>query len=97
MSRDNRYEKVSHGEWKIVLTQGKDGKKIESRKAANKPAPPPLVTALVERGVTQKVAAELVEQHPAAFIEGKIEQFDWEMTRPKPTEEARRLSCEIHH
>ena len=84
MTRDNRYEKVGHGEWNIVLMHGKDGKKVACAKADEQPAPPPLVIELVNRGVTLKVAAKLVEDHPAAFIEGKLEQFDWEMTRPKP-------------
>jgi hypothetical protein len=84
MTRDNRYEKVSHGEWKIVLMQGKDGRKIDSAKTSDQPAPPPLVAALIERGVTPKTAADLVEKHPAALIEAKIEQFDWRMTQPKP-------------
>ena len=63
--------------------QGRQEARIRAR-PATKPAPSPLVAALIERGVTPKTAAELVAQHPAAFIEGKIEQFDWEMTRPKP-------------
>ena len=64
--------------------RGKDGKEVTSARAGERPAPPPLVAELVKRGVTPKVAAKLVEDHPAAFIEGKLEQFDWEMTRPKP-------------
>jgi hypothetical protein len=43
MSRDGRYEKVGHGEWKIVLVKGKDGKKPEPprpAKSPNRPWPP---------------------------------------------------------
>jgi Replication initiator protein A len=82
MARDDRYEKVGRGEWKIVLRQGKGGEKVASAKAGE-PAPS-LIAELVGRGVTPKVAARLVGDHPAAFIEGKLEQFDWEMARPKP-------------
>jgi hypothetical protein len=85
MTRDDRYEKVGHGEWNIVLMQGKYGKNVASAKAGERPAPvpPPLVAKLVDRGVAPKVAAKLVEDHPAAFIEGKLEQFDWKMTQPR--------------
>jgi hypothetical protein len=85
MARDARYEKVGRGEWTIVLARGKGGEEVAPARADGRPTPaPPLVAELVARGVTPKVAAELVEDHPAAFIEGKIEQFDWEMTRPRP-------------
>lgn len=38
---------------------------------------PPLVAALVSRGVTRMTAAELVQRHPAEQIEQKLELFDW--------------------
>jgi hypothetical protein len=41
-------------------------------------APPsPLVAELTRRGVTEKTAAELAQQHPAEAIQAKIEVFDW--------------------
>ena len=42
------------------------------------PTPPsPLVTELVNRGVTGTTAADLVRQYPADAIEAKLEVFDW--------------------
>jgi hypothetical protein len=84
-------EAISHQErffkdgrdWKIRLIR-KSPIQAASHQTEQKLALSPLVTELVNRGVTAKTAAELVNQHPAAFIEGKLEQFDWEMTRPKP-------------
>ena len=43
--------------------------------------PPPLVTELVNRGVTGTTAADLVGQYPADAIEAKLEVFDWLMER----------------
>jgi hypothetical protein len=48
------------------------------------PKPSGLIDELIKRGVTAKSAAELVENYPAAFIEAKLEEFDWEMTQAKP-------------
>lgn len=39
---------------------------------------------LIKRGVTAKSAGELAEKFPVDYIMGKIEQFDWQMTQPKP-------------
>jgi Replication initiator protein A len=41
------------------------------------PEDPPLVAQLVARDVTRARAVELVNQHPAAAVEAKIEVFDW--------------------
>ena len=43
----------------------------------------PLVRELIKRNVTANAAAELAEQYPSDYIEGKIEEFDFEMTQPK--------------
>jgi hypothetical protein len=48
---------------------------VESRPMA--PPPSPLVTELVNRGVTRTTAADLVGQYPAEAIEAKLEVFDW--------------------
>jgi hypothetical protein len=34
--------------------------------------------------VSKDSAMTLVQQYPPGFIEGKIEQFDWAMSQPKP-------------
>jgi hypothetical protein len=39
------------------------------------------VAALVERGVTPKTAAELIEQHSAETIQAKVDVFDWLMEK----------------
>jgi hypothetical protein len=48
---------------------------VESRPMG--PPPSPLVTELVNRGVTRTTAADLVGQYPAEAIEAKLEVFDW--------------------
>ena len=67
-------------DWKIRLIQ-----KSASSIAQLSPQPPtssdvvipPLVAALVERGITGKTAAELVAKHSGESIQLKIEVFDW--------------------
>ena len=74
MGRDERYEKVARGEWKITLAQG------EAPKAKERESPPEfskLEQALIARGVTPTVAAGLVGSHPAEHIQERIEIFDW--------------------
>jgi hypothetical protein len=41
------------------------------------PVLPPLAAELTKRGVTQAVAVELVQRHPAEFVQLKLEEFDW--------------------
>jgi Replication initiator protein A len=53
------------------------------------PTPPsPLVTELVNRGVTGTTAADLVGRYPADVIEAKLEVFDW-LTRKQDKRVAR--------
>jgi hypothetical protein len=88
MSRENRYEKISHGIWKIVLVRGNEAKGQEVPATVLESelplAEPPLVAALEARGVKTRVACELVQQFPAEYVESKIEAFDFEMTQLKP-------------
>ena len=74
MGRDERYRKVSRGEWKITLAQ--KGKTATAEKG---PMPEPLEIekALTERGVTAKTATKLLAAHPEEHIRAKIEVFDW--------------------
>jgi hypothetical protein len=46
--------------------------------------PSPILAELTKRGVKESTAAEMVQKYPAPYLEGKIEEFDWEMTQPKP-------------
>jgi hypothetical protein len=41
------------------------------------PEPSPLVAELTRRGVTAKSAEKLIHQHPAEFIQLKLDVFDW--------------------
>ena len=71
---EERYSWVSRGCWRIIL--------IRSQSAEpDVPVPPTeksaLVDALIARGVTSKVAAELVAGHPAGRLRTKLEVFDW--------------------
>jgi hypothetical protein len=43
-----------------------------------------ITAEFISRGVTTKTALQLVASHPVEQLEQKIEQFDWEMTQPKP-------------
>lgn len=84
LSREKRYEKVGHGEWKIILIQGKDGKTLESPTASEKPEPSPLVAALIQRGVTAAVAKELVRDHDEEAVRSQMDYLDWLIAnRPK--------------
>ena len=82
---ERRFFKDGNG-WKIRLSRHR------SLAQTTEPEPefipilqlPPLASELEERGVSAKVAAELLKQFPAIFLEGKIEEFDWKMTQPKP-------------
>jgi hypothetical protein len=71
---EERYSWVSRGCWRIILIRSQ---------ATEGDVPPPstetsaLADALVARGVTAKVAAELVEGHPAGRLRTKLEVFDW--------------------
>ena len=71
---EERYSWVSRGCWRIIL--------IRSQAASPETPEPPteksaLVDALVARGVSAKVAAELVAAHPSGRLRTKLEVFDW--------------------
>ncbi len=72
---EERYSYVKRGTWRIILIRGRGAQTDEPP-----PAPPAVnevIEALKSRGVTAKTAAGLVEAHPAARIQTKIEVFDW--------------------
>lgn len=73
--------------WKIRLIQKAVERVVasgSSTETEGRPETPLAVMELVNRGVTAKTSAELVQKFPAEFIACKIEEFDWEMTQPKP-------------
>ncbi len=75
MAKEQRYFKEGK-DWKVRLHQKQvqpspqipDGPKVDL---------PPLVTSLVERGVTESAARELVNHYPVEQITQKLEIFDW--------------------
>src|SRR3984957_2839767 len=71
---EERYSWVSRGCWRIILIRG------QSAQTDDPPAPPEtsaLADALIARGVTAKVANELVASHPPARLRTKLEVFHW--------------------
>lgn len=75
LAADERYTAAGRGVWKVLLIRGPAGRA--------EPEPPPadeagdLVEALTTRGVSPKVAAELVASHPRGRVRTKVEVFDW--------------------
>jgi len=79
MTAAERYSKVGRGQWNIRLMR-KLPAPAETKPAEAKPAEPEstgLERELVERGVTQAVAAELVRDVPAERIRRQVEVADW--------------------
>ncbi len=74
MSREERYVKVAHGEWKMSVIR-------ETPPAAparlNPSEPSEIEAALIARGVTRTTAAELTGSFPALQVQARIEAFDW--------------------
>jgi hypothetical protein len=74
MGRDERYEKVARGEWKITFSR----REVPKAKGREAPAATgELEQALIARGVTPVVAAGLAGSHPDEHIRERIEIFDW--------------------
>jgi hypothetical protein len=87
LGRDDRYSRLDRGRWTIRLTRQFPGPAAllpaADTPAAAEASPPTtdggpfLAAELVARGVSAKVAAELVRRHPAEAIRAKIDVFDW--------------------
>jgi len=76
LAPEERYSWVARGNWRILLIRGQS--------AQGQDIPPAddvalLIKALVERGITHKAAAELVEAHALIRVRTKLEVFDWLM------------------
>jgi hypothetical protein len=74
LDAEERYSWVSRGNWRIILIRGQPSDP-ETPVAPTEMSE--LVDALVARGVSSKVAAELVAHHPASRLRTKLEVFDW--------------------
>jgi Replication initiator protein A len=79
MSPAERYSKTGRGAWTIRLVRKlpppAEAKPAETQPAAPEPTGPE--RELVERGVTQAVAAELVRDFPAERLRRQVEVVDW--------------------
>jgi hypothetical protein len=74
LGRDERYFKVENT-WKIRFDKRVDRPGLPAPQQVEEP--PPLLKALVERGVTRAKAEDLVRRHPPERIRPKLELFDW--------------------
>ena len=80
LSAEERYAWQSRGHWRIVLVRGPLGRAEADPQGAEGQgagAAALLVEALEARGVTAKVAAELVAAVAAERLRTKLEVFDW--------------------
>jgi Replication initiator protein A len=76
MSKEERYRKEGKN-WQIRLFCRIPSPALPSAADDAEPVLPPLAAELTKRGVTQAVAVELVQRHPAEFVQLKLEEFDW--------------------
>ncbi len=74
LSRDERYFKVQDN-WKIRLDKRIDRPGLPAPVPATES--PPLLKALVQRGVSRAKAEDLIRQHTRERIQQKLEIFDW--------------------
>ena len=76
MGLDKRFLKNSTREWKVVFVRQGAREAAELPPKAPGEEPSALVSALKERGVSEKTAVELAAAHPGR-IPHKVEVFDW--------------------
>jgi hypothetical protein len=79
LAKDVRYRREGRN-WVIRLSQA-DNPPVPAPQILAESTEPPLLVQLVNRGVTKTKAAELVQKHPAEYIEAKIEIFDWRVEK----------------
>jgi len=78
LSPQERYSYVKRGCWRIIFIRGgRATAEVRDLAAHYEQEPAELINALKARGVTGKIAQELVETHPSGRIRTKIEVFDW--------------------
>lgn len=77
LTRDSRYQKEGKN-WKVRLAERSPALADTQQPIVSaSDSPTPLVAELATRGVTATAAVEIVQRHPAASVEAKIEVFDW--------------------
>ncbi|AMV40961.1 replication initiator protein A [Planctomyces sp. SH-PL62] len=83
MDADARFKRVGSGQWTITLVRAKSAARgivegsPEDVPEAPELEPNPLEAELVARGISPKVARELVAGYPESRIQLQIEQVDW--------------------
>ncbi len=73
LSPEDRYSWVCKGSWRILLIRAQPPSSAE----AQTPERATLQELLVARGVSTRVAQELVAGHPPGRVRTKVEVFDW--------------------
>jgi hypothetical protein len=73
---EERYSWQARGQWRILFIRGAQGRDASSAESPTLERPA-LIGQLAERGVTAKVAAELVDSHALIRVRAKLEVFDW--------------------
>jgi hypothetical protein len=73
LSPEERYSYVKRGCWRIILIRGQ----ATQTDPTSEHEASELIEALKARGVTAKIATELVETHASGRIQTKIDVFDW--------------------
>ncbi|ADV64313.1 hypothetical protein Isop_3757 (plasmid) [Isosphaera pallida ATCC 43644] len=88
MDRASRYAKVGPNRWTITLKRRSDlkleegeTKPVEADLLAVGPKTTAQEQALIDRGVSPAVAAELALHHPPDQLDAKLEVFDWLVER----------------
>ena len=66
-------------EWSIRFVQKTAA--LPAPANGSEPEPPALAAELTNRGVTKATAAELVQNHPAEYLQLKMDVFDWLMEK----------------
>jgi plasmid replication initiation protein len=87
MDGQERFKKVSSGEWRVVFEKAPAqliASPAPSTDATVSGAGEALKQALLTRGVTPSMAAELVAKHPLERITAQLEVFDWLVEQKTP-------------
>lgn len=71
---EHRYHRRARGHWQVVFLRGPRGRSPIEPTAEERAD---LVECLETRGVAPRVAADLVDRHPADLIRSKLSIFDW--------------------
>lgn len=74
MSEEDRYLRKARGSWQIVFLRGPRGRSTIEPTAEERLE---LMAMLTNRGVTSRIAVELVERYPPEMLRAKVAIFDW--------------------